>query len=197
MRKMNIIMLVVLLIAGMSLLTGCGFNKSIDSNTIIIQKDGSILGVIVEVFDKDYYDADELQQKVQNDIAEYNSTAGADSIVIDKFEVTEQKKVSLYLKYKTFKDYADFNEKDLFVGTVSDAYEAGRDFAEMTSVSNQSEILSSEDILEKGTSKLVAFEEQVNVKVNGKITYMSGGVNQIDKKEVSAEGEGPFYVLYE
>lgn len=197
MKKMNIYMLAALLVASMSLLTGCSFNKSIDSNTIVIQKDGSILGVIVEVFDKDYYDADELQQKVQNDIAEYNSTAGADSIVIDKFDVSEQKQVSLQLKYKTFKDYADFNEKDLFVGTVSEAYEAGRVFTEMTSVSNQSEILSSEDILEKGSSKLIAFEEPVNVKVNGKITYMSGGVKQVDKKEVSAEGEGTFYVLYE
>lgn len=197
MKKVRIILLSAVLIAGMSLLSGCNFNKNIETNTIVVQKDGSILGVIVDVFDKDYYNSEELQQKIQNDVAEYNSTAGTDSIVIDKYEVTEQKQVYLYLKYKTFKDYIDFNEKELFVGTVSDAYEAGKAFMEMSSVSNQSDVLSAEDVLERGSSKIVIFEEPICVKVNGKISYVSGGVKEISKKEASADGEGPFCILYE
>lgn len=188
------------LILSAFLFTGCSNVGDIEQNTIVENKDGTILGVIVEDFSDSKYVSDELKAMLEEEVASYNSQAGEDKITLQSYEITEDKKVKLVLKYASDSDYAQFNEETLFTGTVSEAYEAGYEFADMSSVTDGT-ALGKADVLEKGTMKIAIFEERVNVQVNGKVAYVSNGVTQVDKKEAASTGADEsielFYVIYE
>ena len=182
-------------------LVGCSNTGDITQNTIVVNKDGSILGVIVEEFGDSKYVSDELKAMVEEEVATYNSGAGEDKITLQSYEITEEGLAKVVLKYASGSDYIAFNEEILFAGTVSEAYNAGYEFADMRSVAGDGLVLEKADVLEKGTMKIAIFQENVNIRVNGKIAYVSSGVNLVDKKEATStdadESIELFYVIYE
>lgn len=191
-KKVTVMLLAVCM---MFVMTACSFGgKTFTEDTIVIGKKGTVEGVIVEEFDKDYYNQDELNQMITDEISAYNG--GGEAVTLEKFEMTEDNKVYVSINYQTPADYKEFNEKELFVGTVLDAYNAGYTFVDMAAVGEGSG-LGAEEILENGSLKLVIFEEPVCVRVSGKIAYVSENVTNIDKKEAKAQGEGLFYIIYE
>lgn len=189
------------LILATFLLVGCSNIGDITQNTIIVNKDGSILGVIVEEFGDSKYVSDELKAMVEEEVATYNSGAGEDKITLQSYEITEEGQAKVVLKYASSDDYKEFNEENTFAGTVSEAYDAGYEFADMRSVAGDGQVLEKADVLEKGTMKIAIFQENVNIQVNGKIVYVSSGVNLVDKKEATStdadESIELFYVIYE
>ncbi|MBQ7067501.1 MAG: hypothetical protein IJN92_11860 [Lachnospiraceae bacterium] len=189
------------LILATFLLVGCSNIGDITQNTIIVNKDGSILGVIVEEFGDSKYVSDELKAMVEEEVATYNSGAGEDKITLQSYEITEEGQAKVVLKYASSDDYKEFNEENTFAGTVSEAYDAGYEFADMRSVAGDGQVLEKADVLEKGTMKIAIFQENVNIRVNGKIVYVSSGVNLVDKKEATStdadESIELFYVIYE
>ena len=57
------------------LLAGCGGGESVpERNTVSIQKDGTIRQTIVEQFEPEYYDIEELNTMAQEKIARLGST---------------------------------------------------------------------------------------------------------------------------
>lgn len=199
-RKIKRILLVSMVFAAM-LLSGCSDTGNIEQNTIVVKKDGTILGAIIEDFSDSKYVSEELKTMLEEEIAAYNAKAGEGKVALETYEVTEDKKVKVYLEYASFEDYAGFNEETFFVGTVSEAYEAGYEFVDMENVTEEGNPIGKADVLEKGSMKMVIFEEPVHVRVNGKITYVSSGVAAEGKKEaVVNEEEGmteTFYLMYQ
>ncbi|MBD5544988.1 MAG: hypothetical protein HDR01_12335 [Lachnospiraceae bacterium] len=199
-RKIKRLLLVSLIFAAM-LFGGCSNTGNFEQNTIVIQKDGIVLGAIVEDFSDSKYVSEELKAMLEEEIAAYNAQAGQDRVVLKDYEVTEDKKVKIYLEYASFEDYAGFNEELFFAGTVSEAYEAGYEFVDMESVTGEGAAIEKADVLEKGSMKMVIFEEPVHVRVNGKITYVSNGIQVEGKKEAAVSNEegitGMFYLMYE
>lgn len=199
-RKIKRILLVSMVFAAM-LLSGCSDTGNIEQNTIVVKKDGTILGAIIEDFSDSKYVSEELKAMLEEEIAAYNAKAGEGKVALETYEVTEDKKVKVYLEYASFEDYAGFNEETFFVGTVSEAYEAGYEFVDMENVTEEGTPIGKADVLEKGSMKMVIFEEPVHVRVNGKITYVSSGVVAEGKKEaVVNQEEGmteTFYLMYE
>ena len=64
-RIFALMMVALMLFSG-----GCAFgNSNVTQDTIIINKKGNISGVIVEDFDKEYYNGEELGQMIQEEIA--------------------------------------------------------------------------------------------------------------------------------
>ena len=49
---------------GISMLAGCGKSLDADTDTVYVQKNGTVLSVDVETLDKDYYDETELKDYV-------------------------------------------------------------------------------------------------------------------------------------
>lgn len=199
-RKIKRILLVSMVFAAM-LLSGCSDTGNIEQNTIVVKKDGTILGAIIEDFSDSKYVSEELKAMLEEEIAAYNAKAGEGKVTLETYEVTEDKKVKVYLEYASFEDYGGFNEENFFVGTVSEAYEAGYEFVDMENVTEEGTAIGKADVLEKGNMKMVIFEEPVHVRVNGKITYVSSGVAAEGKKEaVVNQEEGmteTFYLMYE
>lgn len=190
-RMFVLFMIAVILFAG-----GCAFgNSNVTQDTIIVNKKGTLSGVIVEDFDKDYYNGEELSRMIQEEVAAYD--ASLEKVKLNKFEITEENKAYADIYYATDEDYKAFNDTEFFCGTVSAAYDAGYSFVDMQSVNSGESGLDAKAVLEKGAMNVVIFSEPVVVKVPGKIAYISEGVLATGKKEAQTESEGIFYIIYE
>ena len=74
----------LLLAAGMIFLTACAEGGGEEESSVTILKDGKLKSLIVESFDKSYYDQDELQQKILREAADYNNEAGEGTVSVEK-----------------------------------------------------------------------------------------------------------------
>ena len=74
-----------LLTCSILLLAGC-LGSVPEENTIAVNKRGEITSTIVEDFDKDFYDADELESEIEAELAEYNKNFAADLFFMDIYE---------------------------------------------------------------------------------------------------------------
>lgn len=172
--KKSISLLMVFVMALM-LLTACGKPFAADSNTIYVQKKGKIIGAAVESFDKEYYNAEELQAYVEERVAAYTTEHGKKSIEVQEFSV-EEGVAKLNMVYAGYEDYATFNEVEMFSGTVAQAMTAGYDFEDSFLKVEDGKLSGSankDQATEDFEYKVVILNEKVNVKVDGTILYTS------------------------
>lgn len=206
MRKLISISLACLAIAG--LLTGCGKSLEADRDTVYVQKKGSVTSAAIADFDKDYYDEEELKKYIDERVADYQEQHGEDSISIDEFSV-EEGVAKLYINYKGWEEYQDFNEVTLFSGTVPQALAEGFDFnAEFTEITDgEAAGTVSKDKITDTDAKVIILSEKVDVKVDGTIQYVSSQYTSMKAKdtvsiqlpEEAADGEESalVYVVYQ
>lgn len=178
------------------LLCACQKETDVDTNTVIIDKKGQITEAIVEEFNQPYYDLDELKSDIEGQIASYNAQSGSEeAVILDKIELTEQT-VHVNLIFADYNAYTGFNEKELFAGTVADAYSAGYEFPQMKQTDGT--VISQADVLELGEKHVVIMEELQQVKVPGRITHISDGVSLVDDKTAINLNEGQTaFIIYE
>lgn len=175
--------IVIMLMILMCVIAGCGkVNASpSDMDTLSFQKDGRIMQTIVDDFDQNYYDVDELSAMTQKKIDLYSDDE--DDIVCEAVEENDGM-VTVKISYKTDSDYTDFNDRELFFGTVKEASTAGYAIKDMV-VDNGESI--SDATLEQIENNHVAIiqtvaGEELGVNVYGKILYVSSEVTQSGKK---------------
>lgn len=180
----------------MLFLSACGTEAAIEKNTLSIDKKNVVTETLIDDFSKEYYSSDELKQMIDNEVSDYNSSAGADNITVENFEVAD-KKVKLVRKYTSYKDYAGLTGQDFFVGTVAEAYDKGYSFTDMTDADGE-ESISKSQVLEMSDYKIVICSDVVDVRVNGKIAYVSSGVKVKDSKTASVEKTDELsFILYQ
>ncbi len=197
MKKIKMLILAGCLI---SILCGCGLGKEeVDTTTVSFGKDGKITQTIVEDFSQSYYDAEELRSDIESEIAEYTSKSGNEkAVVLDSVELDEDKVIHVELEFAGYTDYKTFNERDLFCGTVADAYAAGYEFTSMRDVMQENVVLSAADVLEKGDMHMVVLEEAQQMVLPGKIRYISDGVSVVSEKRAVNLNEGQkAFLIYE
>lgn len=206
MKKLFSICLACLAIAG--LMTGCGKSLEADRDTVYVQKKGSVTSAAIADFDKDYYDEEELKKYVDERVADYQEQHGEDSVSIDKFSV-EEGVAKLYINYKGYEEYQDFNEVTLFSGTVPQALAEGFDFnTEFTEIKGgEAAGTVSKDKITDTDAKVIILSEKVDVKVDGTIQYVSSQYTTIKAKDTvsiqlpedAADGEEStlVYVVYQ
>lgn len=183
MRKGMSLFLVMIL--SMMLLTACGGALTVDNNTVYVQKKGKITGATVENFDKDYYDAEELEAYVNERVASYTSEHGEKSVKVDQFSV-EEGVAKLNIKYAGYEDYARFNEVEIFSGTVPQAMAAGYDFSGTFLKAEDGRLSGSadkEEVTADDDYKVVILNEKVDVKVDGTILYASADYTSLAAKD--------------
>lgn len=180
---------------GILLLAGCGSAVPGD-DTISIDKKGRVTCTVVEDFDKDFYDADELKAMIDEDIADYNVNFGQDHLKLKKYEVKNGIAV-LQTQFDEAKYYADYSGYTLFSGTVAEARAQGFDLSGECMGTDGS--LTDPDSLE-GTDKLkvLVLEEAVDVEVPGSIVCVSrrGNVIITDKKKASVQEAEQAFIIY-
>lgn len=197
MKKIRLLLAVGVL-AG--LLGACGMlGTAVDTTTVSFDKNGKVTETIVEDFSQPYYDVEELKSDISAEIASYNSSVGdEEAITLGEVELSDEKQIRVEIAFKSYADYKAFNEKELFWGTVADAYGAGYEFTSMRDVNLEGVVLSAADVLEKGDMHMVILDEAQQVIVPGKICYISDGVSVIEEKRAVNLNEGQnAFIIYE
>lgn len=158
------------------MLTACGSseNKNYDTTTVYIGKDQEVSEYIVEDFDKSYYNTEELRQNIEQTIQEYNEKNGAsDLVVLDQYGLSgDSAKLNVRIKYKNAKDYGSIHNREFFVGTVSEAKEAGfvLDGLHAAQAQSAKELTPVEQMTQE---MIVICEEEMDVEIGGDILYIS------------------------
>lgn len=180
-RYMSLLLIGVLLLS----LTACGKPLKVDQNTIYVQKKGKIISAIVQKFDKDYYDAEELNAYVNERVEAYVSTHEKDSVKVEEFSV-EEGVARLNVQYAGYADYAALNEVELFAGTVPQALAEGYDFNdEFVKVEDGAlgAKATKDEIIALADYKVVILSEKLDVKVDGTIAYASVANTSLSAKD--------------
>lgn len=194
MRKWIAVILAVLCAAS---LTGCGSAKDADITTIAVSKDGSLTNTIVEEFEKEYYDTEDLKEYTLDAVAAYNASGADRDVSVSKVEEKDGV-VVLQMKYPNAENYAGFNGKVFFAGTIAEAYESGMELdVTLQDVSDKEKTVGKSEILQMGEKKIVIVQEDVALEVPGKILYASDGTEIMEaKRAVMHPGDELAYLIY-
>lgn len=183
-----------LLICMLSVLAGCGGSVPAES-TIALDKKGKITDTIVEEFDKDFYDSEELQSEIESELAEYNKNFAADHVTLKKFEVKDGT-ATLQLVFDGSEYYEDYMEMTLFTGTVAEARAEGYELTgELLGADGAQTSL---DSLDEAQVLVLETDETVQVQTPGTILAVSAGgnVSVTGKKQAAVADGGLSYIIY-
>lgn len=177
-------------------LTACGSGADAEQetvNSLILDKDGSVENMIIEGFDKDYYDLDGLNAMIKDSIEQYCRQNPSADITLKGSEVSDGQ-VRVSMKYDSAASYMGYNSETLFVGTVQEAYSAGYDLnISLTDVKDSSNTIGKQELLEMGEKHIVIIQlpstmtDGMRLQCFGEILYISDGVNLISKKTADIE----------
>ena len=108
-------------------LAGCS-EQVPEENTIAVDKKGVVTYTVVEDFEKDFYDAEELQSDIEKEIADYNQKFGSDPLTLKSFEAEDGKAV-MQLQFAEARYYEEYyrSSRELAHGIVVDEERKLRD----------------------------------------------------------------------
>lgn len=217
----------VLLIASAVLAAAGGCSStSVSTNTVELQKDGSIMEYTIEDFGLSYYDADELESFIDEQIESWLDENEGE-ITIKTSEVEDGTAI-LTLKYDSADTFASFSGVECFSGSILAARSAGytfdteflsaedadgssdsgstQDEGSLSAEEEDSAILySAEAVMAQDDLNVLIIGEAVDIIVPGTIAYVSADYVEVTGSKtatVSAGSEdaiGTFlaYILYE
>lgn len=192
----------ILLVFSIFLLVGCkkeepeGFSLSagdVQVNTLLIGKDGSVQSSLVEEFDKDYYDKDELKSFIDTEIEKYTKVHGEGSVLVHSLEQKENV-VSVVFDYHTMEDYERFNHVEAKYYTMEQAIEADVIPESMMIVDKDGEI-SKTEVEKKEKYKVIVVNEELDIVVNGTIQYYENAA-VLNKTTVQSTGDGTSVIVF-
>ena len=204
MKRLGCLMLTVCLLSGM--LAGCGSFDS-DETIISVGKKGTVTTIDVDTFDKAYYTEEDFKAFAQSAVDTYNMSHEVDAVTLTEFSVVEDV-AKLKMEFKTTEDYSGFNGIPLYQGSVVDAVADGYKFdgtflavekGEVTGTAKKSEVLAD------GELQIVIIQANTDVKVAGKICYVSqenvtvtakDTVSIRDEENTSLESDVLTYIIY-
>ncbi|MCU6735292.1 hypothetical protein [Diplocloster agilis] len=161
---------------------GCSAKLSdLNEDTVYIQKKGQITGVIVEDFTKQYYDAEELQDMLNQEITDYNTESGRECVTLQSYEVKDGI-VRVLIDYVDADCYGKFNGVDFFAGLYPgiEEYDLPDTMIKVKDNSSVSMAEVQSEAEEKGYHATVV-SEKTDVKVTSKILYISENMELVDK----------------
>lgn len=199
MKKIVVYVLLAICLLG---LTGCNKKAKqtldrteVTENTTLFNLDGTVKSVIVESFEKDYYNKNELKSYIEQTIQTYTKKAGIDTVVLDSLDVNN-KVASAQLSYKKVADYATFNEVNVEVLTKEQALKDERVSDTVYSV-DQGETVDLKSALAEKDYTIVVMEVPGEVVMTeGIIKYYTNGTLS-DDSILKTGSEGASVIIYE
>lgn len=161
--------------------------KNINKNTLLVNDDGKIQSALIEDFDKDYYDIDELIKFAKEDIQEFNDKNGTD--VSLKEGTVHDKKAVLVFEYGKLADFAAYMNMKAEVLSGSEALKDER-IPDQLTVYGKDDTVPKDRVFETEgyTVIVITADKEMDVKVNGKIAYYSGCTTG-DEQTAAVEGK--------
>ncbi|MFQ9514763.1 MAG: lipoprotein [Eubacterium sp.] len=207
MKKITAFVMIIVLALG---LTACGstvgdITLESDQSAIYIQEDGTVSYAVSEKFDKDYYDEEALESKINEEVSDYNSGSKAsvsDAISLNKFDVKKEV-ATMVLDFATtydffsyIKEYNRIETDKFYIGTIGDNSdcEIKADFVspdKKTAITNK-------EIKQMTDSNILIVNEQYKVQIDGTVKYISDNCN-VDKDGIITTAkvdDGTSYIVY-
>lgn len=199
-RNSRFLCLLLVIIGLCTALSGCSkkedqlLNASeVETNTILVGSDGAVQSAIVEDFDKEYYNQEELEQFIRIRLKKYNASMGADSVAMDSLEVVDGK-VRVVFNYKDMGAYSNFNKVDAGLYTMEEAINEHILPDTLTEAKKSKEVAAG-DVEKNKKLKVAVIYEPVDVAVNGSIAYYNGGA-LLNNSTIQATGDGAAVIVY-
>lgn len=206
-KKTRVLMLMLLL--STLLFAGCSKETvyvPVTENTIELTEDGRLIGYIVEPFEKEYYDIKELETMVRSEIDEYNAVkqelsteAGRVPILVEKVIMAEDgsKKAVVALNFQNAAVYADYMGKEIFLGTVSEAMDAGYEVDNKLTEVKSGAAFTGEQVQKSKDKKILILEDAVSVRATGKVQYLSANAKKTAEGFVDCTADEELkYIIY-
>ncbi len=181
----------------MILPAGCAQGEEdYEETTLSVGRKGRVTENIVEPFDKEYYDINELSNEFNDSVAKYNESIGGDEIKLKKIELADSK-VYVDLDFNGPSDYESFIGEKLFVGTISDAYDNGYTMDVVLKGTDNGDKISKVQIMGMKDRDIIILSEHVRIKTFRDIAYVSANVDVIDSRQarVLSESDGLAYLI--
>ena len=181
-KKVGVFLTALLLL----LLTGCGESYETEESTIFIGKDGVVTETSVEKMDWSHYSEGDVEGYIESEIESFDGSSG--TVEQESFEV-EGDQAKLTLSYTNWETYSEFNRRTFYAGTVVKAQAAGFEYeGEFQNVLEEVPA-EREEVLDVPDHKVVILENiaDVKVKVPGKILYLSGNCELLEKNLASVK----------
>jgi hypothetical protein len=167
---------------------------NVTTNTILAKSNGVLQVATIEEFNKPYYNLNELEDFIANEVAVYNKAAGEQKVTIEDVKLNDGKAV-LLLTYSGMDQYANFNDAvaAYFNGGVS---EVPLDLpATLVSEKNGS-LASTQEIIGNNKLKILVMNEPYEIIVDGTIKYYSENATYVDDNKVQGATEGMTIVVF-
>ncbi len=181
----------------LSFLAGCSDGENdFDETTVSVEKNGKISEHIVEVFDKDYYNVEELKGEYTNAVDQYNESIGGEEIKLKRLELKDSK-VFVDIAFTGPSDYESFVGETLFVGTINDAYDNGYSMDVTLKGVEGGDKIGKVRIMGMSDKDIIILSEHVRVKTYKDIAYVSANVDVIDNRQarILSESDGLAYLI--
>lgn len=185
-------------------LAGCGVAKVPDTVTdasLILDSDGRITSYIAGVFDRDYYDINDLKKMAQEEVAAYNTAnqTGENALVVLK-EVQVPKEggqsVLVGYSYDSAATYQDYTGNLFFYGTLEEAGKAGWQFEELNQMlydTRKKKSIVSKELSAANMAKkhVILLAEGTRVYCPYKVAYISESAQALEDGSISTAGVLP------
>lgn len=188
-------------------MTGCEQEKvyvPITANTIEITEDGSLIGYLVEDFDKEYYNVAELESMLRSELEVYNTQksnlaegAGRVPITVDKVIMAEDgsAKVVVGLNFANADVYEDYMGKELFYGSVTQAVTAGYELEGKLAAVKDNAAFGTKEIEKYGNKPILIVEDTVSIRTDKKVQYLSTNASLTEEGFVDGASEELKYII--
>ena len=180
-------------------LTGC--TKERDESCLTIKKSGAVTHRIVENFEEENYDLEELRAMTDEEIdAFYDQSEGKGEVELTQLKESDGK-LTMVMDYDSVEAYNEFNETTLFSGTIEEALKQQDKnyFSEENLIqAKDSAQVKTEDVIKDTSLSTVIFGEHMLYELDKKILYYSENVELISEKcaRLKDSEQGPGYLLY-
>ncbi len=159
------------------LLSGCQAKEveeaPITGNAVVVTGEGKLISYLVDSFDKDYYDAQELAAMAMQEAEKFSTAMNFSTepeLVISGAEVwPETGQVALIMEFANAKSYAAYYNVDVFYGTVSEAMGAGWSLSGRLFDTKKQTVLSDDKLMDYGEKMIFICSHEVDIRVPGKI----------------------------
>ena len=188
---------IVFLTAGLCL-DGC--TKEQKESCLTLKKSGAVTHRIVENFEEENYDLEELRTMTDEEIdAFYDQSEGKGEVELTQLKVSGGK-ITMVMDYDSVEAYNEFNETALFFGTIEEALNQNKNYfseENLIRVKDGSEVKTA-DIIKDTSLSTVIFEEDVLYELDKKILYHSENVELISGKcaRLKDPEQGLGYLIY-
>lgn len=191
-------------VAIMTLLICAGCSKE-DTNKasagVVMEQNGSVQVKYEEQLDKDYYDSNELEAFIDEEVKNFNGIYGQDSLKKLSFKVKDDKATlwyefsdsQAYVTYMT--DYVKTENVEFVICSYEEAIEKGISFDAKFNKIGDTGTISKDEFEETDKLMVLYTNQEMCVYIPEDIAYISEEVS-VDKDIANTKAEKNNYILY-